>query len=175
MSRSPRLKKNYVLAKCCTPAPPDSITGYYSYDKILKVHRHDCRHLDRVEPERLIKLEWQEIIEQPPKGPGDDFADLDAIDFAVLQHHKQYGIDYSLMLAKMLSIPKQKAFERHQRLKEAGLLRRVDAVMVRYRKGVVDNKWIKHRNHTYYELTEKGEQYLTYFVSNIEQGNQNRP
>jgi hypothetical protein len=158
MSRSPRLKKNYVLAKCCTPAPPDSITGYYSYDKILKVHRHDCRHLDRVEPERLIKLEWQEIIEQPPKGPGDDFADLDAIDFAVLQHHKQYGIDYSLMLAKM-----------------AGLLRRVDAVMVRYRKGVVDNKWIKHRNHTYYELTEKGKQYLTYFVSNIEQGNQNRP
>jgi hypothetical protein len=175
MSRLPRLKENYVLARCCTPAPPDNITGYYSYDKVLKVHRQDCRHLGRVEPERLIKLDWPGIIEQPPKSPDDDFADLDATDFAVLRHHQQYGIDYSLMLAKMLSISKQEAFDRHQRLKEAGLLRRVDAIMVRYRKGVVDNKWIKHRNHTYYELTEKGKQYLTYFVSKTGKDNQNRP
>jgi hypothetical protein len=175
MARAPRLKDDYVLARCCSPAPPDRIVGYYSYDKVLKVHRHDCRHLIRVEAARLIKLDWQEIIEPPPKGPGDDFADLDTIDFAVLKHHRQYGIDYSLMLAKMLSIPKKDAFDRHQRLKEAGLLQRVDAVMVRYRKGIVDNKWIKHRNHTYYQLTKKGEQYLAYFVSNIEQDNQREP
>ena len=169
MSRSPRLKKDYVLAKCCSPTSSDSITGYYSYDRVMKVHRSDCGQLGRVEPDRLIKLDWQDVIEPPAGPPGADYADLDVTDFAVLKHHRQYGIDYSLMLAKVLAIPKQEAFDRHRRLRQMGVLRRVEAVMVQYRKGVVDNKWIKHRNHTYYELTEKGEQYLDYFVSKREQ------
>jgi hypothetical protein len=171
MSFTPRLKNDYVLAKCCHPTVSDRISCYYGHDRIVKVHRHDCHQLTRVEPERLLQLEWQDILEEPPAMPGDDFDELDATDFAVLRHHKHFGIDYSLMVAKMVSIPKNEAFARHQKLRDKKLLRRVEAVMVRYRKGIVDNKWIKHRNHTYYELTEKGEQYLEYFVSNIERNN----
>jgi len=32
--------------------------------------------------------------------------------------------------------------------------------MIRYRKGIVDGKWIKHRHHTYYALTQKGNRVL---------------
>jgi len=39
---------------------------------------------------------------------------------------------------------------------------------MQYRKGIVDNKWVKHRNHTYYKLTEKGTKYLDYFEKSEE-------
>jgi predicted transcriptional regulator len=73
------------------------------------------------------------------------------------------GIDYSLMVAAELRIEPQTAFERHDKLRRLGLIQRVNAVMVQYRKGIAKNKWIKHRNHTYYDLTEKGKKYYRYF------------
>ena len=42
---------------------------------------------------------------------------------------------------------------------------RVEPLMIRYRKNIVKGKWIKHRNHTYYELTEKGRKYLAHHES----------
>jgi len=160
MADQPRLKEKYTLAKCCHPSPEDSIAGYYSYDDILKVHRSDCPNLDKADPERLVRLKWSDILADPKFEPDDDFRALEAIDFAILKHHLDFDIDYSLKVAAVLHIDKQETFERHKKLTASGLLERVPAVMVRYRKNTAANKWIKHRNHTYYRLTDKGRLYL---------------
>lgn len=162
MSEKINLKENYTLAGCCSPTRDDPITGYYSHDNHLKVHRRNCSNLNKAEPDRLLELSWNEIIEADTFRPEKDYDELDDIDFAILKHHLDYDIDYSLMVAKMLKLPKQEAFDRHKKLRSLKLLKRVDAVMVQYRKGVVDNKWIKHRNHSYYSLTEKGKHYLEF-------------
>ena len=157
-----RLRDDYVLARCCAPSSTDKIVGYYSHDNCLKVHRHDCASLTKADHARLVPLSWDDILADEHFVPESDYFELDNLDFAVLRHHCEYGIDYSLMLARMLTLSKQEAFERHKKLKGLGLLRRVEPKIVQYRKGIADHKWIKHRNHTYYELTEKGKAYLEY-------------
>lgn len=160
---TPRLKDKYISAKCCTPSVVDRIIGYFSYDDRIKVHRHNCPNLGKAESDRLVNLNWEDILVAASVPPGDDYHGLEATDFAVLKHHLDFDIDYSLMVAKTLQIDKQEAFNRHQKLWNLGLLERVDAVMVRYRKKTAMNKWIKHRNHTYYQLTEKGAAYLDFY------------
>ena len=162
---TPSLKEKYTLARCCLPTLGDAITGYFSQDDVIKVHRSGCVNLSKTDPHRLIKLEWQDIVVAQPALPGDDFGELEALDFEVLKHHHDYDIDYSLMVASVLRIPKEEAFERHDRLRNLGLLERVDAVMVRYRKSIAPGKWIKHRNHTYYRLTDKGLRYLDFYLN----------
>ncbi|WP_027995934.1 RelA/SpoT family protein [Simplicispira psychrophila] len=49
------------LAKCCKPAPPDTIGGFVTRGKGVSVHRTDCsnfRELAARTPERLIDVEW---------------------------------------------------------------------------------------------------------------------
>lgn len=94
----------------------------------------------------------------------DDFNELSDKDFALLSHHLIMGIDYSLKVAGMIGVDKQTAFDMHKKMVALGLLRRVDATMVQYRKGVVSHKWIKHRNHTYYDLTPKGKKFIDYYL-----------
>jgi hypothetical protein len=160
-----RLKDKYVLARCCSPSPGSPIVGYFSYDDIIKVHRQGCRNLTKAERERLVSLDWKDIIEGNDFRPGDDYGELEDNDFRILEHHRDLGVDYSLKTASVIHLPKQDVFDRHRKLRDMGLLKRVEPVMIRYRKGVVDNKWIKHRNHTYYELTPRGRDYLTYFLN----------
>lgn len=160
------LKENYSLSGCCNPKPGDTISGYYSYDNMIRVHTRDCHNLNNVEADRLILLEWDEILNQDDQfQPENDYSELENIDFQVLSHHENYGIDYSLVVARKLNITKQNAFDIHKKLKDMGLIERVEAKIVQYRKGIVDNKWIKHRNHTYYDLTDKGKNYLIYYKS----------
>jgi len=168
MSRKINLKEQYALAGCCSPVEDDPIIGYYSYDNLLKVHHRDCPNLAKAEANRLVELAWNEIIQAESFQPGKDFDELDSKDFAILEHHKKYDIDYSLMVAKMLKLPKQEVFDHHKKLRDLKLLQRVEAVMVQYRKGVVDNKWIKHRNHSYYRLTEKGKRYLDFYLKQLD-------
>lgn len=111
---------------------------------------------------RLVSLAWPEILSEEQFTPDDDYHELDDFDFRVLAHHDEFGVDYSLTMARLLGINKQTMFERHHKLRDMKLLKRVEPVMIRYRKGVVDNKWIKHRNHTYYDLTARGNKYLEY-------------
>jgi len=157
-----QLKENYILANCCHPRPPEPLIGYFSHDGVLKVHKEDCPNLQHTDRERLVGLKWAEILAPETFQPDDDFDELDETDFGVLRHHGNLGIDYSLKLARDLNIAKETAFERHRKLSDMGLIERVEPTMVQYRKGVVDHKWIKHRNHTYYDLTPKGKSYLEY-------------
>ena len=160
------LKPDYTLANCCSPTQNDVILGYYSHDNIIKVHCIGCTNISNVEKERLVNLNWDEILVSSIKfKPENDYEELDNLDFGILQHHLDFGVDYSLVVARKLNISKQEAFDRHKKLKNMNLLSRVDAAMIQYRKGIVKNKWIKHRNHTYYDLTEKGKNYLKYYLS----------
>ena len=157
-----RLREGYTAAACCKPAEADSICGYYSHNQIMIVHKRDCVNLKKVDPERVVPLVWAEIKADAEYRPDSDYRQLDALDWRVLKHHQTMGVDYSLVVARSLHTRKDIIFERHRKLRGLKLLQRVKPVMMQYRKGVVDNKWIKHRNHTYYELTKKGQKYLEY-------------
>ena len=88
------LKEDYRLAACCSPSPPDEIIGYYSRNNVIKLHRKDCPHVADVEPERLISLSWDEVLDDSPEfTPDADYGELDEVDFAVLAHHEKYSID----------------------------------------------------------------------------------
>ena len=160
-----KFKEGYHRAKCCSPQPHDSITGYFSYNNVMIVHKSSCSNLKKVESKRLLSLFWDEILEKEEENAGEDFFQLDQLDFLILQHHKVLGIDYSLMVASILQIEPEEAFKRHKKLKDLKLLERVGKVMIQYRKNIVDNKWIKHRNHTYYGITPKGEKYLNSYLT----------
>ncbi len=47
-----------VTAKCCRPAPPESITGFVTRGRGVTVHRTGCLALARLDPERQIGAEW---------------------------------------------------------------------------------------------------------------------
>ncbi|MEE9443616.1 MAG: DUF2250 domain-containing protein [candidate division Zixibacteria bacterium] len=159
-----KLKDKYIAANCCCPQIGESITGYFSHDDIIKVHRSDCANLNKADLSRLVELNWDDIIEEEDFTPDDDFETLNEIDFLILKHHKDYGFDYSRKIASMYKLDKQAVFESHAKLREMKLLKRVEPRMIQYRKNIVKGKWIKHRNHTYYDVTDKGKKYLDYFT-----------
>lgn len=159
-----KLQEKYILSKCCSPEPDEAIVGYFSHDDFIKVHAENCTNLDSTDRSRVINLKWDEIIEPESDEPGEEFRQLDEMDFRILKHHRDFDIDYSLKVARVVNIEKQEAFDRHRKLKEIGLLERVEALMVQYRRKTVDHMWIKHRNHTYYRLTDKGHTYLEHYL-----------
>lgn len=158
------LKEDYIRAKCCKPNEGDATVGYYSHDNIIKVHRADCPNLTKADQSRLVMLEWKDILTAEPETPGEDFDNLDETDFRIMKLHRKYGVDYSHKVARMLHLDKQAVFDSHDKLREMGLLERVEPRIIQYRKGIVDNRWIKHRNHTYYDLTDKGRLYLDHYL-----------
>ncbi len=160
-----RLKDDYSAANCCRPTTGDDIIGYYSHNNIIKVHKLGCPNLAKAEQSRLIKLAWTDILAAEEFEPDKDYDDLDRIDFRILAHHQDYGFDYTLKMAAMLQLEKQIVFDRHNKLRGMDLLQRVEPKMIQYRKNIVKGKWIKHRNHTYYDLTEKGRHYLKYYIN----------
>ena len=159
-----KLKEGYTKAKCCSPETDDSITGYFSYNNVIVVHETSCENLKKVEAKRLFSLSWDEISENEESKPDSDYSRLDEIDFRILGHHQVMGVDYAWVVAEKLNLEPQLVFERHKKLKDLKLLERVPKVMIQYRKNIVDHKWIKHRNHTYYRITPKGERYLNFFI-----------
>ncbi len=46
------------LAGCCRPLPGDPVRGYISQGRGITVHRADCPTLARLDPERLVAVEW---------------------------------------------------------------------------------------------------------------------
>lgn len=165
MNEPVRLKDQYTRAKCCSPSPPDPIIGYFSFDRVnIKVHVRGCPNLNKAEQDRLVEVEWNDIMAAPEFKPDPDYDDLTELDWQIVRHHREYGVDYSLKVARVLFANKQAVFDSHAKLRKLALLERVKPLIIQYRKGIVDNKWIKHRNHTYYDLTEKGSKYLDHYL-----------
>lgn len=160
----PPLKDNYRPANCCNPQPGDEIVGFLKFDSpIISVHKRACINLAKVDRSRLVTLTWAEIIKQDTErdlAVDPDYQALDDIDFRILEHHQVMGNDYAAVVANMTQIPPATVFNRHKKLRDLRLLKRVQPVMMEYRKGMVKNRWIKHRNHTYYEITREGLEYL---------------
>ena len=150
----------YKIAKCCAPQEGDSIIGYFKADSTITVHHITCRAVQGLRPERLLAVAWDEIqkiataTDTVPLAP--EFAELDETDYFILKHHQELGMDYSIVVAETLRIPLAEMHQRHRKLRELGGLKRVEGRIIHYRKNIVKGKWIKHRNHTYYELTPEG-------------------
>jgi len=155
----------YVLASCCSPTKPDRIKGYIKESGEISIHKTDCPDLKRLSEEKILSVSWSEIEKELNDQKQEDLDDLDYellddTDFQILLHHYEFGVDYSIVVADALKIPLQDMSRRHKRLVKFGVLSRVEKRMIQYRKNIVDGKWIKHRNHTYYQLTPKGERFL---------------
>lgn len=161
------LELTYKIAKCCTPQDGDAITGYFKEDSTITVHTADCKAIQGLRAERLLQVTWAEIrktdtaSDAVPLEP--EFAELDETDYFILKHHQELGMDYSIVVAEALRIPLQEMQHRHRTLRKLGGLKRVENRIIHYRKNIVKGKWIKHRNHTYYELTPEGERWITAF------------
>lgn len=157
-------KEDFRLALCCKPAPGDEVAGFLKPDTgIISVHKKSCPNLKSIQPDRLINLTWDELLKSESKDDEEynlSSGELDEIDLKVLRHHAELGVDYAAVVAKSLKIDRAVVFERHRKLRDLKLLARVQPRMIQYRKNIVDNKWIKHRNHAYYEITDRGLQVL---------------
>ena len=157
----------YKIAKCCHPQENDPITGYFKEDGTITVHCTACNAVQGLRPERLLAVAWDEIqatetaTDAVPLAP--EFAELDETDYFILKHHQEFGMDYSIVVAEALRIPLEEMHQRHRKLRNIGGLKRVEGRIIHYRKNIVKGKWIKHRNHTYYELTQEGKTWILAF------------
>jgi GTP pyrophosphokinase len=52
-------------AQCCNPLPGDSIVGYISRGRGVTIHTHDCPNVLGLEPERLLRVNWEGEEERP--------------------------------------------------------------------------------------------------------------
>ncbi len=52
------------FAGCCNPLPGDPIVGFITRGRGVTVHRADCPHLDEVDPERRVDVEWEVAEDQ---------------------------------------------------------------------------------------------------------------
>ena len=157
----------YKIAKCCMPQEGNAITGYFKEDGTITVHDTTCNAVKSLRPERLLAVAWDEIrrtetaTDAVPLAP--EFAELDETDYFILKHHQELGMDYSIVVAETLRIPLEEMHQRHRKLRDLGGLKRVEGRIIHYRKNIVKGKWIKHRNHTYYELTPEGRMWIQAF------------
>jgi hypothetical protein len=157
----------YKIAKCCHPQENDPITGYFKEDGTIAVHHTTCNAVQGLRPERLLAVAWDEI--QATQNSADsvtiapEFDEIDETDYFILKHHQEFGMDYSIIVAEALRIPLDEMHQRHRKLRALGGLKRVEGRIIHYRKNIVKGKWIKHRNHTYYELTSEGNTWIQAF------------
>ena len=162
----------YKLAQCCSPEAGGSIIGYFKVDSTVAVHRSDCTSVQHLRAERLLEVTWDEIhaAETPSDIETEDptFDKLDEVDYLILKHHQEFGLDYSIVVAEMLGLPLEETQKHHRKLRNLGGLKRVEKRIIQYRKNIVKGKWIKHRNHTYYELTPKGDGWIRSFEAKTE-------
>ncbi|MCM1339949.1 MAG: bifunctional (p)ppGpp synthetase/guanosine-3',5'-bis(diphosphate) 3'-pyrophosphohydrolase [Muribaculaceae bacterium] len=48
----------YSFAMCCSPIPGEEIVGVVTRSKGVSVHRADCKTLETIPPERLMRIKW---------------------------------------------------------------------------------------------------------------------
>ncbi|MGH2331489.1 DUF2250 domain-containing protein [Thermoanaerobacter mathranii] len=80
------------------------------------------------------------------------------LDLTILAYLKKLGPEYAKFLARHLGLSLEESRKRLQSLEKRGLIKRVERRIVKYYHR--QRKSVKHRNHTYYELTREGELFL---------------
>ncbi|WP_271629553.1 DUF2250 domain-containing protein [Caldicellulosiruptor sp. DIB 104C] len=80
------------------------------------------------------------------------------LDLTILAYLKKLGPEYAKLLAIRLGLSLEESRRRLQSLEERGFIKRVERRIVKYYHR--RRKSVKHRNHTYYELTREGELFL---------------
>jgi GTP pyrophosphokinase len=53
-------------AKCCNPLQGDAIVGYISRGRGVTIHTSDCPTIQKMEPERLIAVQWEGSTDSMP-------------------------------------------------------------------------------------------------------------
>lgn len=53
-------------AGCCRPVPGDRIIGFVTRGRGVTIHRVDCNHLPKTEPDRIISVKWEGLTEKYP-------------------------------------------------------------------------------------------------------------
>ena len=99
----------YKLAQCCSPEAEEDIIGYFKEDGTVAIHRSDCASVQHLRLERLLEVTWGEIraAETPSDIETEDptFDRLDEVDYLILKHHQEFGLDYSIVVSEMLGLP----------------------------------------------------------------------
>jgi GTP pyrophosphokinase len=52
------------FGKCCQPVPGDPIIGFITRGFGVTVHRAGCNNVVKVNPERLIEVQWDTVTEE---------------------------------------------------------------------------------------------------------------
>lgn len=86
--------------------------------------------------------------------------ELSEIELKILKYHKLMGADYSKLISHRFGITLSEAMGIHKRLFDLDFLEKVSGSIIDYHTNIKRLKTIKHRNHTYYVLSRKGELFL---------------
>lgn len=84
----------------------------------------------------------------------------DELIFHILMHFKRFGVDYSKSVGRDLEMNKRDVCELLRKLYEMGLLEKRRSGMLKRKEARLKKRVTTHPHHTYYQLSEKGEEYL---------------
>jgi predicted transcriptional regulator len=95
--------------------------------------------------------------------------DLSDLELKILKYHKIMGPDYSKLISHRFHISLQEAFDIHKKLLSMGLLQKVTAPIINYHSKDKRLKSLKHRNHTYYDLSRTGKLLLREYERQVKE------
>jgi GTP pyrophosphokinase len=47
------------IARCCSPVKNQAILGYLTQERVITIHKEKCTFLQKLSPERLVKVYWE--------------------------------------------------------------------------------------------------------------------
>jgi GTP pyrophosphokinase len=48
------------IAQCCSPLKNQAIKGYLTQERIITIHKVNCTFLQKLSPERMVQVYWQD-------------------------------------------------------------------------------------------------------------------
>ena len=103
------------------------------------------------------KLERKKEIEGPlAEAPSDPVA------YLILNHLKIFKGDYPRSMANNLNNKREKVVNQCEKLKDAGIIERIESGMIKRKKVKLKRSLETHQHHTYYRLSDKGDHLLRF-------------